>query len=101
MYLLSEYEISNNGDGSTTVISLCATPTFIAAGLENGWIHVENVDGGRSTALDSHQGPVWALAATSGPEILVSGASDGLVKIWNIASGYETSCRQRGVLTAR
>lgn len=70
------------------VTSLHLTKRYIVVALDNAKIHVFNTSGDHRRTLQGHVMGVWAMVPWD--DILVSGGCDRDVRVWNMATGYET-----------
>lgn len=76
------------------VTSLHLTKKYIVVALDNAKIHVFNVRGDHLRTLQGHVMGVWAMVPWD--DTLVSGGCDRDVRVWNMATGYETRPRPEG-----
>lgn len=95
------WHASKPSDGSRfatvtgTVTALTSCDQFLAAGLEDGRIHVWDLDGAGERILCGHRGPVRALtflqrrSPLAGPEglLLMSSSDDTTIRLWDPHSG--------------
>ena len=67
---------------SAVVTTLTVAPEYIVVGMDDGKLHIFRADGRYIKALEGHVGGVWATDIHEG--ILVSGATDSQLRVWNI-----------------
>ena len=85
--LHSAYAIT--GDG--VVSSFHSTTTYILIGLDDGKIHIFDINGVYIRTFRESTGSVWALAAFE--NTLLNGGMDGSVRVWDIISGFVFKAR--------
>jgi len=83
MKLHSTYAIPGEG----VVSSFHSTTTYILIGLDDGKIHIFDSNGGYVRTLVEPTGSVWGLAAFENK--LLSGGTDGSVRVWDVISGTQ------------
>ena len=77
--------------GEGVVSSFHSTTTYILIGLDDGKIHIFDINGGYIRTFLESTGSVWALAANK--NTLLSGGKDGSVHVWDIISGFVIRAR--------
>ncbi|KAE9375280.1 WD40 repeat-like protein [Stipitochalara longipes BDJ] len=75
------------------------TDNYIIIALDNGEINVFDIYGTRKRMLSSSGGAVWALAVQG--DMLASGGTDGLIEIWDLATGEHQQTLQGHTSTVR
>ncbi len=77
-----------------TVVAIDRTSDVIAVGLASGQVELGPVatagEARESLAFFGHRGPVTAVAVNGARAVAVSGGNDGIVRIWDVASGAPT-----------
>jgi F-box and WD-40 domain protein CDC4 len=61
------------------------TESYIIIAMNNGEIHIFDIDGRRKKTLSSSRGAVWASAVQG--DMLASGGTDNSIEIWDLATG--------------
>lgn len=83
---------------------LCKVPhtNLLFTGLDNGYIHLWNVDSGSTISMKGHTNSVTSMtiAQTRKREFLLSGSFDGRVIIWDITRRKSMNPREEHVLVA-
>ena len=69
---------------SAVVTTLSVTPKYIVVGMDDGKLQIFHADGTYIGALEGHVGGIWATDIHKA--ILVSGATDSQLKVWNLAT---------------
>ena len=77
--------------GEGVVSSFHNTPTHILIGLNDGKIHVLDINGGLVHTLLEPIGSVWALAASE--RTLLNGGKDASLRVWDLISGLVTEAK--------
>jgi WD40 repeat protein/subtilisin-like proprotein convertase family protein len=79
-------------DGAPTAIALDRTSDLLAVGLASGQLQFASMGGSRGSSLAffGHRGPVTAAALNGGRGLAATGGRDGIVRVWDIASGSPT-----------
>jgi hypothetical protein len=68
--------------GPTAARAVCTAADAVIAGTAAGV--VARIDrSGNVTTWPAHQGPVTALSVGAAPELIVSGGSDGMIRVWS------------------
>jgi WD40 repeat protein len=77
-----------------TALAIDRTSDVIAVGLESGQVQLGPVaaaaEARDSLAYFGHRGPVTSVAVNGARGIAASGGNDGIVRVWDVASGAPT-----------
>ncbi len=81
-------------DGVPTAVALDRSSELLAVGLASGQLQLElGAAAANSTtalAFFGHRGPITAAALNAGRSLAATGGSDGIVRVWDTASGAPT-----------
>lgn len=81
-------------DGVPSVLAIERASDLVAIGLLSGQLRLASFTGAaaasRSLAFFGHRGRVTAVALRGGSGLAATGGSDGIVRIWDVASGAPT-----------
>jgi WD40 repeat protein len=85
-------------DDGISVMALDASGQLAALGFRGGHVQLrttaqlqEEINSDRGIAYIGHQGAVASIDVDSANGVIASGGRDGLVRIWNLASGVPTA----------
>ncbi|RFU35385.1 hypothetical protein B7463_g940, partial [Scytalidium lignicola] len=84
-------------DAAPTALEV--TETYIIIALDNGEIHTFDIHGADKKILAGSHGVVWALAAWG--DLLASGGSEKVIRIWDLAKGQHYQTLQGHTSTVR
>lgn len=77
---------------SGEILSLALSFPYLISGNSLGTVSIWNLTtGGLSRTLEGHQGAVHGVAISPDSQKLVTGGEDGLIKIWDLAAGLQSS----------
>ena len=87
-------ELSFDLESAGTCIEWSLSGRYVAIGLVDGRLAYGKTEGARTklTCLKAHEATITCLAWSedvNGKAVLATGADDGMLKLWNIASGHE------------
>lgn len=71
--------------GGSVATTVCLTSKAVVVALDNGQIHVCDLNGTHQKILEGHAKGVWAI--DSWKDTLVSGGNDCDVRVWSLETG--------------
>lgn len=84
-----------NHDGPVYSISCDPNSRFVASGSADNSIILWSAETNKFNRLTGHTSPVTALVFTASGDKLISGDSEGMIKVWDINSGKELFSRMQ------
>jgi hypothetical protein len=86
--------VSSSNAAAPTALAIDRTADLVAVGLRSGQLSLRTAanvgTSGSSLAFFGHRGPITAAALNAGHGLAATGGSDGIVRLWDVASGAPT-----------
>jgi WD40 repeat protein/subtilisin-like proprotein convertase family protein len=90
------------GDALPTALALDRSSDVLAVGLASGQLQLTSADGSSRAPLAffGHRGPIAAVALNAARGLAATGGNDGIVRLWDVASGAPTVAVMQPAATA-